>query len=148
MNIGVSVLAEQVRVRFQRIAYFDLRYRAFTREGMVLARGIAQRDAEIVNPVERSGDGLARGQGDRRGDHASGRGSAAAWPAGASGATPAASATARLQPAALQRKRIVLGADALQIAGRRMAGGARFADVRLALLAAARDRIQKRIGRA
>ena len=38
----------------QRIANFHLRRRAFAREGMIVARRVAQRDAEIVDAVERA----------------------------------------------------------------------------------------------
>jgi len=62
MNIGIGVLPEQIGVRLQRIANLYLGDRPFARKGVILTRGIAKRDAEIIDAVQRAGDGLPRGQ--------------------------------------------------------------------------------------
>ena len=62
MDIGVAIFPEKLEVRLQRIMDFDLGRRAFAGKRVVIAGRIAHRDVEVVDPSQRSREGLAGGQ--------------------------------------------------------------------------------------
>ena len=60
MDVGVRIFAEHVGMRLQRIVNFHFGRGAIAREGVKIAGGVAQRNREIVDVIERARERLAR----------------------------------------------------------------------------------------
>jgi len=69
VHVGVGVLLEQIEVGLERIVDLDSDAGfGFEEPGMVLAALIGKCDAEIIDVIERSGEGLAGSKGDVNSD--------------------------------------------------------------------------------